>query len=43
MPNEEIDRYMYNTRLLLSMRYSLIQCIRKGGGHIRYDLQYMNL
>ena len=33
----------YNPRLLLSMRKSLIECIHNGGGHTRYDLQYINL
>ena len=33
----------YNPRLLLSMRKSLIECIHKGGGHTKYDLQYTNL
>ena len=33
----------YNPRLLLGMRKSLIKCIHKGGGHTRYDLQYLNL
>ena len=29
--------------ILLSMRKKLIQCIHKGCGHTRYDLQYINL
>ena len=33
----------YKPRLLLSMRKSLIECIHKGDGHTRYDLQYINL
>ena len=33
----------YNPWLLLSMRKSLIEYIHKGGGHPRYDLQYINL
>ena len=33
----------YNPKLLLSMRKSLIKCIHKGGSHIRYDLQCINL
>ena len=32
-----------NAGLLLSMRKQLIECIHKGGGHTRYDLQYINL
>ena len=33
----------YNPRLLLSILKSLIECIHEGGGHARYDLQYINL
>ena len=33
----------YNPRLLLSMRKRNIESIHKGGGHKRYDLQYINL
>ena len=33
----------YKPWLLLSMRKSLIEYIHKGGGHTRYDLQYINL
>ena len=31
----------YNNSFLLSMPKSLIECINKGGGHTRYDLQYI--
>ena len=27
----------------LSMRQRLIECIHNGGGHTRYELQYINL
>ena len=29
----------YNPRLILSKRKSLTECIHKGGGHTKYDLQ----
>ena len=33
----------YNSWLILSMRKNLTECIHKGGGHEKYDLQNMNL
>ena len=33
----------YNPRLLLSLYIRLIECIHKGGGQTRYDLQYITL
>ena len=33
----------YNPRLLLSIHKRLKECIRKGGGYTRYDLQYITL
>ena len=31
----------YNLRIILSMRKSLTECIHKGGGQTKYDLQYI--
>ena len=33
----------FNQKLLLSLGQRLIECIHKGGGHTRYELQYINL
>ena len=33
----------YNHRLLISMHKSPKECIHKGGGHTRYDLQYYTI